>query len=103
VKKFIALFILCFLNTSFADVKICKVYWDGWVFKTGKKSPPEYKTLIIERYGVENLNIALPKPMYTELECDDIPRNSNPFEGSNSCSVFLKKYWSDGTIPYLCK
>jgi len=43
MKKFVALLFLL-SNTTFADVKVCKVYWDGWAFKSGKKSSPEYKT-----------------------------------------------------------
>lgn len=73
---------------------ICKVYWDGFKFLTGDAPSKEYETYLIQKDGIDVLELSVPKQLSKRRLFESQP---NPDRG-NFGKFFAENHKSIGHI-----
>jgi hypothetical protein len=67
----------------------CDVYWNGRGFLKGNvSSNSDFTMMAVSRYGVDIINLGIPKAMYKELE---LGKHENMFDSSYAGGRFFSK------------
>jgi hypothetical protein len=76
----------------------CYVFWDGRRWQLGKTEGPNFGRFSREKYGVELVELAIPRQMINELK---VNTEVGDTVTSNQFNEFLNLYWNQ--VESLCK